>query len=249
MPVRKNEGWACSGTLVAALAVVLLAGLLPAAGAHAAKPKLSINNVSVNEPDGTGMTQATFTVRLSKRATRAVSVHFATADDTAQAPLDYTQRNDSVLKVKRGKRKATLNVTVNGDEDTEEDETFAVELSNPHRASIADDHGTGTILANDAVAQPVLTGISADCVSVGSVSAVAGSVTLSSAAVADTVVSIVSGDETKATITNGGATVTTGQTTVIFQASGLAAGTSTLTASLNGVGVQDVLDIADPCPT
>jgi hypothetical protein len=232
-----------------ALAVVLLAGLLPAAGAQAAKPKLSINNVSLNEPDGTSMTQATFTVTLSRRAERVVTVHFATADATAQAPGDYTQRNDSILKVKRGKRKATLDVTVNGDEDTEDDETFAVELSNPRRASIADGQGTGTILANDAVTPPVLTGISADCVSVGAVDAVAGSVTLDNPAQADTFVSIVSASPTKATITNGGATVPTGQTTVNFQASGLEVGMSTLTASLNGVDVQDVLQIADPCAT
>ena len=48
---------------------------------------LSINNVTVN--DGTAGATAAFTVTLSKAATTAVTVGYATADGTAHAGTDY----------------------------------------------------------------------------------------------------------------------------------------------------------------
>jgi hypothetical protein len=127
-----------------ALGVVLLAGLLPAAGAQAAKPKLSVGNQSVDESDG----HVEFIVVLSKRAKRTVSVDYETTDGSAIAPDDYTE-TDGTAKIKRKKRKATLAVPVTEDADPEEEESFSVTLSHPRRASIKDGEALAFIRGND----------------------------------------------------------------------------------------------------
>src|SRR6185436_3783713 len=49
----------------------------------------------------------------------------------------------------------TISVVVNGDTQSEPDETFTVNLSGAVSASIADGQGTGTIVNDDAAPQPV----------------------------------------------------------------------------------------------
>ena len=58
----------------------------PNVASGVATPTLSIDDVTVNESDGT----ADFTVTLSGSATAAVTVDYATADGTATAGADYT---------------------------------------------------------------------------------------------------------------------------------------------------------------
>jgi len=112
-------------------------------------PKISIDDVSVTEGNS-GTVNAVFTVSLSK-ATNSVTaaVDFATADGTATtADNDYVAAAGT-LSFAPGAATQTITVAVNGDTTFEPDEIFAVNLSNPSHATIADPQGIGTITNDD----------------------------------------------------------------------------------------------------
>ena len=110
-------------------------------------PALSINDVTVTEPD-TGTTNATFTVSLNAPSARAISVAYATADGTATAPADYAPGSGS-LTFAAGETSKQVTVLVNGDVLDEANETYFVNLSNPSNATIGDGQGLGTITDDD----------------------------------------------------------------------------------------------------
>jgi hypothetical protein len=110
-------------------------------------PELAINDRSVLEgPSGT--TNFVFTVSLSAVSGRPMTVHFATANDTATAGSDY-QTASGILTIPAGQTSGTVTVVVNGDRLAELNETFFVNLSAPTSAVIADAQGVGTILDNE----------------------------------------------------------------------------------------------------
>jgi large repetitive protein len=114
----------------------------------AVQPALSINNVSVTEGNS-GTTTATFTVTLTPASTQTVTVAYATADATATtAGLDYVAKTGT-LTFAAGATTQTIVVTTNGDTTIEADETFAVNLTGPTNATIADAQGVGTIVNDD----------------------------------------------------------------------------------------------------
>jgi large repetitive protein len=113
------------------------------------QPTLSINNVSVNEGNN-GSATATFTVSLSSTSPQTVTVNYATANGTATAGSDYTAALGS-LTFAPGTTSRTLNVTVQGDNTPEANETFVVTLASPTNATIVAALGTGTIVDNDGV--------------------------------------------------------------------------------------------------
>ena len=92
-------------------------------------PTLSVNDVSVTEGNA-GSTTATFTVTLSAASGQAVTVDWATADDMAVAPGDYTASSGSLTFVP-GDTSETFAVVVQGDINAELDETYRVVLTNP----------------------------------------------------------------------------------------------------------------------
>ncbi|HYZ18358.1 MAG TPA: Calx-beta domain-containing protein [Gaiellaceae bacterium] len=112
-----------------------------------ALPALSVGNATVGEGNS-GTTTATFTVTLSAASGRAVSVGFATADDTAEAPGDY-QTATGTLGFAAGQTARTVTVVVNGDTSIEGNETFLLLLSAPANATIADGEGVGTIVDDE----------------------------------------------------------------------------------------------------
>ncbi len=116
-----------------------------------AAPTISIDDVSVTEGD-TGTTPAVFTVSLSAISGKAVSVNFATADDTATEGEDYVA-SSGTLTIPAGSASGTITVDVVGDTTDTVDETYFVNLSLPVDATIADSSGLGTILDNDTFAQ------------------------------------------------------------------------------------------------
>lgn len=117
-------------------------------------PTLSINDVSLAEGNA-GQTAFVFTVSLSAAAPAGgVSVNYATADGTATAGSDYTAASGT-LTIPEGSTTATLTVQVNGDTDSEPDETFFVNLSDATGASIGDAQGLGTILNDDIIATAI----------------------------------------------------------------------------------------------
>ncbi|MCO4292163.1 gliding motility-associated C-terminal domain-containing protein [Solitalea sp. MAHUQ-68] len=109
---------------------------------------ISISNVTVTEGNQ-GTVDAVFTVTLDKAASGTVTVNWATQDNTAVSPVDYTTGNGT-LTFATGEISKTITVTIKGDETVENDETFLVNLSNATGgATIADDQGVGTITTDD----------------------------------------------------------------------------------------------------
>ncbi len=105
------------------------------------KTNLTINDVAVNENAG----NAVFTVTLSAAAADAVTVQYATADNTALAGSDYTATSGT-LTIPAGSTSGTISVPVNNDALIELAENFYVNLSSPSaNATITDSQGIGTI--------------------------------------------------------------------------------------------------------
>jgi probable HAF family extracellular repeat protein len=110
-------------------------------------PLLTINDVTVTEGH-TGTQAASFTVTLSSASTQAVTVAYNTANGYASAGSDYQAISDT-LTFAPGETSKTITVLVIGDRLPEPNETFAVNLSSPTNALIADDQGIGTILDDE----------------------------------------------------------------------------------------------------
>ena len=120
---------------------------------------LSISDVTVNEGNA-GFVQATFAVSLSAPpGPSPVTVGFATANGTAQAPADYEAANGTVV-FSAGQTVRTIVVQVRGDTLAEPDEVLFVNLSAPVGATLVHAQGIATI-ANDDVA-PVFSRASVD---------------------------------------------------------------------------------------
>lgn len=132
-------------SLAAAGAAALLA--LAAAPAALAAPSLAVGDYTAIEGDA-GTTSATFAVTLSEASAQVVGVDFSTANGTATAPTDFEARSGR-LTFLPGETSKTVVVAVRGDTAVELDETFAVNLSNPDGAAIADGQGLGAILNDD----------------------------------------------------------------------------------------------------
>ena len=86
-----------------------------------------------------------FAVSLSRAASGAVSVAYATADGTASAGSDYTARSGA-LTFAPGETVKTVSVPVLDDAHDEGAETFMLRLSVASGAVIADGEATGTII-------------------------------------------------------------------------------------------------------
>ena len=115
-------------------------------------PKLWISSERVQEGN-TGTRPMTFSVRLQKKASSAVSVDYTTVDGTAIAGSDFTAISGR-LTFAAGETEKTITVSILGDLLYEPDEAFSVRLSNPAGAKIQDGTGCGTIDNDDA--RPVL---------------------------------------------------------------------------------------------
>ena len=105
-------------------------------------PQMSINDATLTEGSNDEMH---FTVSLDRAAGGAVTVDYATADDTAAAGSDYTMARGT-LTIQSGSMAQTIPVTILADSASEHNETFTVTLSNPTGAALADATATGTIV-------------------------------------------------------------------------------------------------------
>ncbi len=111
---------------------------------------ISINDVAALEGD-TGNSELTFTVSLSAIAADDVSVDFETQNVTALDTEDYIYASGRLV-IPAGEINATLNITINGDTDIENDEEFLVLLSNlSANAETSDTQGKGVIVNDDAI--------------------------------------------------------------------------------------------------
>ena len=109
-------------------------------------PSLSVDDITVNEADGT----AVFTVRLSQASSGVVTVDASTADDTATAGSDYLAVIGETLTFNPGEMIKTVSVTLLNDDAAELDETFSLSLSNvTGDATVSDGQAIATISDDD----------------------------------------------------------------------------------------------------
>jgi len=99
-------------------------------------PALRATTTLVNEGNA-GLTAAVVSVVLSNPSVKPVTVSYATADGTATAGLDYQAKTGSVT-INPGDTRADVAFAVIGDVDPEFNETFAIKLSSPVNAVLAD---------------------------------------------------------------------------------------------------------------
>ncbi len=108
---------------------------------------VSIGDVTVTEGQA-GTSIATFTVTRTG-GTGAFDVNFATANGTAIAGSDYLA-STGMLNFAIGQNSQTIAVTINGDVQSELNETFTVNLSGATGGALfADASATGTIVNDD----------------------------------------------------------------------------------------------------
>jgi hypothetical protein len=118
----------------------------------------SVSDASVIEGHS-GTTNARFTISLSPAAASTTSVSYATGDGTAtSSSSDYTAAAGTAT-LPAGGTSATIDIAVNGDLQFELPETFALVLSNPSGATIADGAGAATIKNDDFTDHPLTTGL------------------------------------------------------------------------------------------
>lgn len=113
-------------------------------------PTLAIGDASVTEGND-GTSYLSFTVTLSKAATGAVSVAYASANGTATAGQDY-QAVSGTLTFAAGETSKVIRVPVIGDKVVEANEALTINLSTPSGATLADGTATGTITNDDVAA-------------------------------------------------------------------------------------------------
>ena len=105
---------------------------------------VSVNSVVVSEDSG----NAELTVTLSDTSTTSVSVDYATANGSASTVSDYTAASGTVT-FQPGQLNKTVSIAIVDDSDSENVETFTVNLSNASGATVGQSTGTVTINDND----------------------------------------------------------------------------------------------------
>ena len=113
---------------------------------------VSVADAEVEEGDDA---EVSFTVTLSKAATRTASVDYATQNGTATSGDDYTATSGT-LTFAAGETSKTVAVEVLDDDHDEGSESFKLVLSNPSNAVISDAEGTGTIRNRDPLPRALL---------------------------------------------------------------------------------------------
>lgn len=113
-------------------------------------PTLSFANLAPSITEAN--TNLAFTVNLSAAQSTNVTVQYATANGTAVAPGDYTASGTQTLTFLPNETSKTINVAIKSDTINEADETFTLKLTSPVGATISGgDTATGTIIDNDAL--------------------------------------------------------------------------------------------------
>jgi hypothetical protein len=114
-------------------------------------PLLSIGDVTVTEVDDPAASvDALFNVSLTNPASQDVTVHYATAPDTATGGnVDYRNANGTLTFPAGTNATQQVTVKVKGDLIHEGDERYFVNLSQAVNASLSDSQGVGTIHDDD----------------------------------------------------------------------------------------------------
>jgi hypothetical protein len=106
-------------------------------------PSMSINNIVVSEPFGTGSTKtAFFTVSLHHLTSQTVTAHFATSSCPLLCEFVPTS---GTLSIPPNTFSGTIPVTIRNDGFVGSSQSFSVTLSSPTNATILDGTGVATI--------------------------------------------------------------------------------------------------------
>ncbi|MBX7184852.1 MAG: hypothetical protein K1Y01_06870 [Vicinamibacteria bacterium] len=111
-------------------------------------PTLSVTNARVVEGSGGGLTNMVFTIVTSQTSPTPITVSYATADMDAEAPSDYAAKAGTAVLLPSAASVAVA-VPVVRDGVPEPDESFGLWLTGAVGATIFQDLGVGTILADD----------------------------------------------------------------------------------------------------
>ncbi len=112
-------------------------------------PTAVINDATVTEGDS-GTVTAVFTVTLSTASAKVITINYSSSNGTAVAGEDFTAVAPATLTFNPGgPLSQTISVTVLGDEDTEPDEQFFINLSGASNVTLSDSQGIGTIRNDD----------------------------------------------------------------------------------------------------
>lgn len=112
-------------------------------------PTISIDDISVTEGNS-GTITATLTVSLSNGTDQVVEVDFATSDGTASETAGDYAANSGKLTFQSGELSKQIDITVNGDQLSENNETLLVTLTNAVNATLGDAQGKVTLENDDA---------------------------------------------------------------------------------------------------
>jgi hypothetical protein len=111
------------------------------------RPTVSVTQTSLTEGNS-GTRDMVFGLSLSNASYEQVQVRYATADGTAAAGSDYLAASGTVV-FNPGTLNAAAAAVVNGDTQTESNETLFVKLAQPLNASIANGLSMGIIYNDD----------------------------------------------------------------------------------------------------
>src|SRR4029450_12869039 len=96
-------------------------------------PMMTVEDVSVVEGAAGAETQAEFRFHLSVPSALGVQLNYATADDSARAPLDYTGTSGTLV-FPPGTTNQSVRIVVRGDYRYEPDEKVLLKLSQVNAA-------------------------------------------------------------------------------------------------------------------
>ena len=113
---------------------------------------ISVADARVEEAEGA---QLAFVVTLSRAASGALTVDYATSDGSAQAGVDYTAASGT-LTFRAGESSRTIEVAVLDDSHDDGGETLTLTLSNPSSGRLTDAGATGTIVNRDPLPRALL---------------------------------------------------------------------------------------------
>ena len=113
---------------------------------------ISVADARVEEDDGAMLS---FAVTLSRAASAALTVDYATTDGSAQAGVDYTAASGT-LSFGAGESSTTIEVAVLDDSHDDNGETLTLTLSNPSSGRLTNAEATGTIENRDPLPRALL---------------------------------------------------------------------------------------------
>ena len=113
---------------------------------------ISVADAHVEEDAGAVLA---FAVTLSRAASRALTVDYATSDGSAQAGVDYTAASGT-LTFQAGESSRTIEVGVLDDAHDEGEETLTLTLSSASGGRLTDGEATGTIENRDPLPRALL---------------------------------------------------------------------------------------------